>query len=72
MSLIAGHTFHDMPHGRVCSGCGRRWSDIASTTHDDVGKLDIAHTGALNGAEADEIEAERDRIWRAVQTVCAP
>ena len=67
---IAGHTFEDTPHGRVC-GCGRRWSDIASTTDADVGKMDIAHSGALNKAEADEIAAERDRIWEALAKVCA-
>jgi hypothetical protein len=68
---IAGHTFHDTPHGRVCSGCAKRWDDIASATLEDLGKLDIAHTGALNAAEAAEIAAERDRIWEAVQKVCA-
>lgn len=67
---IAGHTFVDTPHGRVCA-CGKRWADIACATRADSGKLHIAHTGALNDAEADEIAAERDRIWEAVQKVCA-
>ena len=67
---IAGHSFVDTPHGRVC-GCGRRWVDIASVTRDDIGKLDIAHSGALNGQEADEIDAERERLWLALQKVCA-
>ena len=37
----------------------------------DVGYLNIAHTGALTESEADEIAAERERIWQAVEKVAA-
>lgn len=67
--MIAGHSFTDTPAGRVCLGCGKRWADIAGTTLDDVGKPDIAHIGALSEQEANEIIAERDRIWSAVAEV---
>ena len=66
---IAGHLFTDGPMGRAC-GCGMLWTQIAGATKDDVGRLGIAHTGALNEAELAEIVAERERIWRAVAETC--
>jgi hypothetical protein len=71
VSTIAGHTFQDTPHGRVCAGCGKRWVDLACVTRADVGKPDIAHEGNLSGNEVDQIEVEKERIWQAVQKVCA-
>jgi hypothetical protein len=63
---IAGHTFADTSAGRICA-CGKAWRDIASVTRADVGAFGIACHGALTDAEADQIAAERDRIWAAVQ-----
>ena len=71
MTIIAGHNFTDTAAGRVCLGCGKRWTDITFATRANIGEVDIAHTGALNEQEADEITAERDRIWEAVSKVAA-
>lgn len=67
--MIAGHTFTDTPSGRVCLGCGKRWTDIAPATRANIGEHGWAHHGELIEREADEIIAERERIWEAVATV---
>ena len=65
MTLIAGHSFENLPHGRACSACGQLWVNIAGTTEADEGKLGIAHTGSINAAEVREIRDEVQRIWDA-------
>jgi hypothetical protein len=62
--LIAGHTFVEQRHGRVCE-CGCRWVNIAGVSREDVGKADIAHSGSLTEAEYEQIVAERMRAWEA-------
>jgi hypothetical protein len=66
---IAGHTFVDTPGGRCCTLCGRRWTSIASATEVDIGRDGIAHTGALNAAELNQIVAERERIYATIADV---
>lgn len=70
MTTIAGHTFVDMMHGRVCE-CGRRWDEISGATRADIGKPNIAHRGDLNESEYLEIEVERDRYWNALVGVAS-
>lgn len=48
----AGHTFKN----GVCD-CGVRLADIQYVTKDDIGKTDIAHSGALQYYEVDQIQA---------------
>lgn len=52
---------------RMGRRCGRRFSDISSATREDLYKDGVACHGTLTPHELDEIEAERDRIWAAVQ-----
>lgn len=66
--MIAGHIFEDTPVGRICA-CGCYWRQIASASKADIGQLHIAHTGALNEVELNQILEERDRIWDAVSDV---
>lgn len=68
--MIAGHTFIDTMHGRICE-CGRRWADIASVTRDDIGKPDIAHEGSLTENEYNSIIDERNRCWDALVGVAS-
>lgn len=68
---IAGHEFVETSRGLACE-CGRLWSDIASTSSDDIGKLGIAHTGSLYASEYEEIAAKRERDWQCVKEVCSP
>lgn len=66
MTLIAGHSFDlsgrcilVLADGTVCS---RRWIDIMHTDDTCVGLQRIAHVGALNSAEAEQIAIERRRL----------
>ena len=64
---IAGHIFADGPNGRACRICGRRWLDILDKREFwRPGESGIAHVGDLNEREVEELEAELERIWRAV------
>lgn len=63
---IAGHTF--VGQWNRCS-CDKRFSDISWATRANVGEMHIAHSGALNEREADEITAERERFWLALTDV---
>jgi hypothetical protein len=67
MTTIAGHTFVDTPTGRQCPGCGKYWIDVAPGAYMELGAMNIAHTGAMNEAERNQIRDELERIWVAVQ-----
>lgn len=69
MTLIAGHSFENLPQGRACSACGQLWVSIACTTEGDIDKLGIAHTGRVNAVEVKEIRDEVQRIWDATVDV---
>lgn len=71
MSTIAGHTFADTPSGLRCS-CGKSRSDVLAARRSDIGQVGFAHTGALNEAEYQQIECERERVWAAVCQVSSP
>lgn len=69
MTLIAGHFFQETPTGRRCT-CGKSWLDLVSVR--DQWELDaegVAHSGRLTVSELDQLLAEEDRIWSAVQAV---
>lgn len=64
---IAGHTF-DLRGLCVASGCAlpsKRLSEILSATRENLDQEGWAHYGKLNERELVEIEAERERIWKA-------
>jgi hypothetical protein len=61
--IIAGHSFQETTHGRVCSACGKYYAEIGVVDIGDIGKTGIAHVGALTPREYDEIQRENDRIW---------
>jgi hypothetical protein len=70
--IVAGHSFA-WTNGVERCVCGRTWDQISECTVDDVGKLELAHVGALNNAELEQIWAykeekarQRDAIWEAV------
>ena len=69
--IIAGHAFN---LAGWCA-CGRRWTQIRNVGRECVGLEGIAHTGALNEAEASQIaaarEAEDARIADAMAGVAA-
>ncbi len=48
--------------------CGRFWTEIEHCGLDDLGKPDLAHVGALNQSELDQISAKREaeakQRWR--------
>lgn len=71
MTIIAGHSFSEQFHGRVCLGYGVRFADITSVQPSDVGKPGFCHQGVLNAAEFDQIIAERDRIWGCVADIAS-
>jgi len=60
---VAGHIFGDAPGGRSCALCGVLWTQIASATKDDIGRVGISHDDRLTADALAEIETERDRIW---------
>lgn len=69
--MIAGHSFDET--GR-CS-CGRVWFDIRNAVEEEIGNSGIAHAGALNRVEFEQIKARRDaenaRIADAMKSVAA-
>lgn len=67
MAHVAGHTFDSF--GRCA--CGRTWLNcLDQRARWAVGEKDIAHVGALNAAEVDQLIThavkEEERIWAAV------
>ena len=65
--ILAGHDFVTGPGGSACRACGRKLLVVLTATLDDVGRQGIACYGALSESEFRGIEAERDRLWLAVQ-----
>jgi hypothetical protein len=63
MRPIAGHSFDGVTG--ECA-CGRRFSDIAGAEFADVGKMYVAHSGALTQHEFEQIVSERERLWRSL------
>lgn len=64
MSTIAGHEFIEQPYGRACRACGKKWLDVLATReYWRPGETGIAHVGALNQLECDQLYAEVERIW---------
>jgi hypothetical protein len=75
---FAGHMFEGVGSDRCCTAtvvrngenvvCGRFWTEIDDCGLDDLGKPDLAHVGALNQTELDQIiakrEAEAQQRWR--------
>lgn len=59
---IAGHVFDIQ--GKWCT-CGKKFVDISSVTAEEIGQPNLAHSGALNEKEFNEIRAEVDRLWKA-------
>lgn len=57
--------------GTACATCGRRLVDLFAARREDIGAEGWAHYGALNAAEFDSIEAERDRIWQHTAAVAS-
>jgi hypothetical protein len=68
---LAGHTFAVGPNGSACSTCGRRLIDVLTATVADIGRYGVACYGALSEGEYNGIEAERDRLWRAVMAAAS-
>lgn len=77
MANIAGHNFDAGPLGNHCSNtrytdgvahpCGRNLVDILCASRDDIGKEGFACSGTLTETEYNQIEAERERIWKAME-----
>lgn len=75
---VAGHIFEGVGSDQCCTAtvvrngenvvCGRFWTEIDDCGLDDLGKPDLAHVGALNQTELDQIiakrEAEAQQRWR--------
>ena len=75
---VAGHIFEGVGSDQCCTAtvvrngenvvCGRFWTEIEHCGLDDLGKPDLAHVGALNQTELDQIiakrEAEAQQRWR--------
>ena len=69
---LAGHDFQLGPNGSACQTCKRRLIDVLTARLEDVGRYGVACYGALSEGEYNGIEAERDRVWRAVMdAACA-
>lgn len=65
--ILAGHDFVTGPGGSACRACGCKLITVLTVTADDVGRHGISCYGVLSEGEYRGIEAERDRLWRAVQ-----
>jgi hypothetical protein len=75
---VAGHIFEGVGSDQCCTAtvvrngenvvCGRFWTEIEHCGLDDLGKPDLAHVGALNQTELDQViakrEAEAQQRWR--------
>ncbi len=59
---IAGHVFQD---NERCV-CGMRFADIAVATPEAVGQMGWAHTSTLTQFEYNQIDEERERLWKLV------
>jgi hypothetical protein len=67
---VAGHIFEGVGSDQCCAAtvvrngenvvCGRFWTEIEHCGLDDLGKPDLAHVGALNQTELDQIIAKRE------------
>lgn len=72
MAYIAGHSFIEGPGGRMCQFCGRTWlSLVAEREYWKVGEMNIAHQGALSESGIEQLNAELDRIHRAMEEIAS-
>ena len=63
---IAGHTLVDDLNGSKCV-CGMTWAALLNhREYWQAGVTGIAHQGALRQSECDGLNAEVERIWRAM------
>ncbi len=65
--ILAAHDFVTGPGGSACRACGRKMLVVLTATADDIGRHGIACYGVLSADEYRGIEAERERLWQAVQ-----
>jgi hypothetical protein len=61
-----GHTWRNMPHGRVCADCGRRWAEVVGATQDAILKKHYAHIGKLANFEQEQYAREVDWLWSTI------